>query len=137
MTDAIGTEFRSHAERRVDPGAVLALYATEGWWPERTSSQLATVLELGPAVGAWAGDRLVGFVRAVTDGAFRAYVEDVIVAPDARGAGIGQALTDHLLQLLPATVVTSLFCAEPLTALYAASGFRRTAQIVMHRQPSP
>jgi ribosomal protein S18 acetylase RimI-like enzyme len=59
------------------------------------------VLGFGPAVGAWAGDRLVGFVRAVTDGAFRAYVEDVIVAPDARGAGIGRSLIDHLLRLVP------------------------------------
>jgi ribosomal protein S18 acetylase RimI-like enzyme len=136
VTDVIGTEIRSHAERRIDPGAVLALYATEGWWPERTSTQLATVLDSGPAVGAYAGDRLVGFARAVTDGAFRTYVEDVIVAPDARGAGIGRSLTALLLQLVPATAVTSLFCAEPLTALYSASGFRPTAQIVMHHRPS-
>ena len=105
MPDVIEIEIRRHAERRIDPGAVLTLYGLEGWWPERTSLQLATVLESGPAVGAW--------------------------------AGIGQSLTEHLLQFVPATAMTSLFCAEPLTALYAASGFRPTAQIVMHHQPAP
>ena len=57
MKNVSGAEIRNHAERRIDPSAVLALYATEGWWPERTSTQVATVLNSGPAVGAWAGLR--------------------------------------------------------------------------------
>ena len=135
MPRMTGVEVSSHAERPIDPGEVIGLYAAEGWWPERSSSQLAAVLESGPAVGAWAEDRLVGFARAVTDGVFRGYVEDVIVAPDARAAGIGRLLVDRLLHLLPATAVTSLFCAPSLTGFYTDSGFRPTEQAVMHHHP--
>ncbi len=126
---------RSHAERPIDPGDVIGLYSAEGWWPERSRPQLAAVLDAGPAVGAWAGDRLVGFARAVTDGVFRAYVEDVVLAPDARGAGVGQVLVDRLLRMLPPTAVTSRFCPSSLAGFYAGSGFRPTGQVVMHRRP--
>jgi GNAT superfamily N-acetyltransferase len=72
----------------------------------------------------------------LTDGAFRAYVEDVVLTPDARGAGIGQLLVERLLQLTPPAAVTTLFCSPQLTGFYARSGFRASSQIVMHRHPS-
>ena len=50
------------------------------------------MLQASPAVGAWHGQELIGFARAVTDGILRAYVEDVIVAPGWRGRGVGRAL---------------------------------------------
>jgi ribosomal protein S18 acetylase RimI-like enzyme len=130
-----GVEVKSHAERPIDPTDVIGLYAAEGWWPERSRPELAAVLENGPAVGAWITGRLVGFGRAVTDGAFRAYVEDVVVAEDVRGAGIGRLLLDYLLEQLPPAALTSLFCSVSLTELYAGSGFHRTNQVVMHRDP--
>lgn len=126
-------EVRSHAERPIDPTDVIGLYVAEGWWPERLRPELAAVLENGPAVGAWIAGRLVGFGRAVTDGAFRAYVEDLVVAEDVRGAGIGRLLVDHLLEQLPPAAVTSLFCSESLTEFYAGSGFHGTSQVAMHR----
>ena len=135
MPERIGVEVTSHAERPIDPSGVLDLYAAEQWWPDRTRSQLAEVLEAGPAVGAWMADRLVGFARAVTDGAFRVYVEDVVVAPDARHAGIGRLLVAHLLELVPPAAVTSLFCSRDLSDFYAERGFHPTGQLVMHREP--
>jgi hypothetical protein len=77
MPEKIRLEIASQAERPIDPSAVLELYASEQWWPERTRSQVADVLRTGPAVGAWTAHRLVGFARAVTDGVFRVYVEDL------------------------------------------------------------
>jgi GNAT superfamily N-acetyltransferase len=38
-----------------------------------------------------------GFARAITDYATFAWVSDVVVAPDARGRGIGRAMVGHLL----------------------------------------
>jgi N-acetylglutamate synthase-like GNAT family acetyltransferase len=128
-------EVTSHAERPIDPSGVLELYAVEQWWPDRTRSQLVEVLERDPAVGAWIGDRLVGFACALPDGAFRVYVEDVVVGPDARHAGIRRSLVAGLLELVPTTAVTSLFCSRDLTDFYAEHGFHATSQLVMHRQP--
>ena len=131
-----GVVVSSHGERSIDPADVLDLFAAVGWWPERTRAQLAAVIQSAPAVGAWSGDRLVGFARAVTDGMFRAYLEDVVLAPDLRGEGIGQLLVTRLLEFLPPTAVTSLFCSPALTRFYAETGFRATSQVVMHRPPN-
>jgi len=81
-----------NGQREIPPEGVLELYRAEGWWPERTAEQVRAVLSSAPAVGAWHGQDLIGFARAVTDGILRAYVEDVIVSPDWRGMGVGQAL---------------------------------------------
>jgi predicted GNAT family N-acyltransferase len=115
------------------PSAVLALYRSERWWPERTEPQMASVLETAPAVGAWEHDRLVGFARAVTDGVTRAYLEDVIVLPEMRRHGVGRELVVCLLgELAPVPLVT-IFCQEGLAPFYESHGFEATRQVVLHR----
>jgi ribosomal protein S18 acetylase RimI-like enzyme len=123
----------SHTEREIPADQVLALYRAARWWPERTCEQVDLVLRGSPAVGAWQGNQLVGFARAVTDGVLRAYVEDVIVAPSRRGSGIGRALLDRLISELGATPVVTLFCSPDLVRYYEASSFLATRQVVMHR----
>ena len=104
-----GVEVMSQAERSIDPGV-------------RPSAR-------GPAT-AWSDST----ERSPT-ALFRVYVEDVVVAPDARGAGIGRLLVERLLQLAPPEAVTSLLCFPSLIDFYAANAFRPTQQVVMHRQP--
>jgi GNAT superfamily N-acetyltransferase len=123
----------SRQQRPIDPAAVTGLFGAESWWPERTAAATADVLGRGPAVGAWTGTRLIGFARAVTDGRYRAYVEDVVVAPARRSEGIAHALVGRLLGELPATALVSLFCSPRLRSLYADLGFNATQQIVVHR----
>jgi ribosomal protein S18 acetylase RimI-like enzyme len=122
-----------HRIRPVPPAGVLALYRTQGWWPERTAEQVATVLGTGSAVGAWDGEVLVGFGRAVTDGVLRAYLEDIVVAPGYWRTGLGRRLVDALLAELGPVPVVSLFCAADLTPFYESAGFRTTRQVVLHR----
>jgi GNAT superfamily N-acetyltransferase len=122
------------SERPVDVADLLILFQAEGWWPRCTEGAMAEVIAAGPAVGAWVGERLVGFARAVTDGAFRAYVEDVVVAESARRSGVARGLVEALLEQLPAGAVVSLFCSPDLQALYAGVDFKPTRQLVMHRE---
>ena len=133
MVDFPDSAVLPHSEREIPAEGVLGLYRAADWWPERTAEQVRAVLRASPAVGAWHGEDLIGFARAVTDGVLRAYVEDVVVSPDWRGAGIGQALLAGLLgQLGPIPVVT-LFCSPDLARYYEAASFTRTRQVVMHR----
>jgi GNAT superfamily N-acetyltransferase len=122
-----------HGQREIPAEGVLELYRAEGWWPERTAEQVRAVLRAAPAVGAWHGQELIGFARAVTDGVLRAYVEDVIVSPGWRGAGVGRALLAGLIKQLEPIPVVTLFCSPSLVAHYEASSFRTTRQVVMHR----
>jgi ribosomal protein S18 acetylase RimI-like enzyme len=122
-----------HATRAISSSGVRALYDEAGWWPERCPEDIDAVLALGPAFGAWSGDELVGFVRAVSDGRFRAYVEDVVVAAAHRKRGVGFRLMEAMLRELSNIDVVSLFCEDSLVDLYGRSGFRVTGQRVLHR----
>lgn len=48
-------------------------------------------------VSAWEGDQLVGFARALTDGAFNAYISTVAVLPAYQRRGIGRELVRRLM----------------------------------------
>jgi GNAT superfamily N-acetyltransferase len=127
-----------YAQRDIPAEGVLALYRAAGWWPERTADQVRAVLQASPAVGAWHGQDLIGFARAVSDGILRAYVKDVIVSPSWRGRGVGRALLDGLTEQLRLVPVVTLFCSPDLVPYYEASSFKKTRQVVMHRNgPTP
>ncbi|WP_152361333.1 GNAT family N-acetyltransferase [Microlunatus speluncae] len=128
-------EIRTHQDRPIDPPGIRRLYDGEGWWPEpaRDEPSIIRMLAGGPAVGAWRDDELVGFVRAVTDGVFRAYIEDMVVGSGVRGQGVGARLLERLHQELAEIDVISLFCHRDLDGFYEAAGYTFTGQHVAHR----
>lgn len=72
--------------------------------------------------------------RAVSDGHFRAYIEDVCVHPAYRRQGIASAMLTQLLDALAHIETTSLFCEPELIGLYAPPGFKsRRSHVVLHR----
>lgn len=130
-------EILPRGEREIPSSVVRLLYQQEGWWQERSEDDLAAVIASGPAVGAWKGDQLVGFARAVSDGRFRAYVEDVVVDTAHRGSGCGAALMAALHAELSGIDVVSLFCHEDLVGFYEQAGYRFTHQRIAHRVARP
>ncbi len=124
-----------HNERPIEPQAVKTLYASVGWWPERSEREIAEVLHNFPAVAAWDEQQLVGFVRAVTDGHFRAFIEDVVVHPRYQHTGIGQLLLRRLSEALLDIEIVTLFCEPALISFYEQQGFQVfPQQKVMHRK---
>lgn len=87
-------EIRALAGDDVDADQVTALYAAVGWTAyTRDPAVLRAALRGSSYVaGAFAGDRLVGLLRAVSDDATICYVQDVLVDPSAQRAGVGRAL---------------------------------------------
>lgn len=123
----------SHKARPIPPAGVRALLDEEGWWPSRTEGNIASLLALGPAVGARDGQELIAFARAVTDGEARAYLEDVVVKRDHRGGGIGTELVRRLHRELGADVTVSAFFHPSLGDFYRRLGYVSTRQVVAHR----
>ncbi len=79
----------------------LAKLFEQAGWHHRTQDlgRLARVVT-GSAfvVSAWDADRLVGFARAISDGASDAHISTVAVADEYRRKGIGQELIRRLLE---------------------------------------
>jgi ribosomal protein S18 acetylase RimI-like enzyme len=105
--------------------AIQRLSSAEGWpTPERRPDEaLAAWKASWPALVALEADQVVGFVRALTDGAITLYVMELLVAPAQQRKGIGRLLLDtcHLLYPRTRLEVTS---AEMAQSFYGAHGFR-------------
>ncbi|MBO0779430.1 MAG: GNAT family N-acetyltransferase [Ktedonobacteraceae bacterium] len=124
-----------HEERPIDPQEVLALYALFGWWPDRTTEEIAYVLNNDLAVGAWDEGQLVGFARVVSDHCFHTYIEDVMVHPTYQKISIGSLILSRLMEALPTTEIVTLFCQAELVPFYEKQGFRAfPSQVIMHRK---
>lgn len=122
-------------ERPVAPADVKRLYDGAGWWPERDLEDISAANAGSVCVGAWQGERLVGFARAISDGRHRAYVEDVVVDPEARGSGVGIMVVRALCDALADVRIVSLFCEPERVSFYEANGFRPShMQVMMHRE---
>lgn len=126
-------EIEAHRTRSIPSAGVRALFDREGWWPDRDERQLARPLELGPAVAGWRGQEVVAFARAVTDGMYRAYVEDVVVRHDHRRHGIGSRLIRALHEEVGGQMIVTAFFHTPLTPFYGRMGYMPTRQVVAHR----
>ena len=71
--------------RAAEPAEVLRLLRQTSWGARRTLEDVRTALSVAPMhAGAWEDGRLVGFARAVTDGVYRGFIEDVVIDEPGR-----------------------------------------------------
>ncbi|MEB9454947.1 GNAT family N-acetyltransferase [Bacillus anthracis] len=108
-------------------------YDSVGWWPERKEIDIQKMLKNSIAIGVWKENELIGFAIVVSDGVFRAYIEDVVVHESVRNKGIGEKMLTMLLEEISYIDIVSLFCGEKLITFYGQQQFQATKQIVMHR----
>jgi ribosomal protein S18 acetylase RimI-like enzyme len=128
-------EICSYAEKPIKAIDVMELYQNVGWWQERLKQDIEEMLNKQLSVGAWRDNTLIGFARAVTDGKFRAYIEDVVIHHSFQKEGIGTKLIEKLLEDLSHIDVISLFCEEHLIPFYQKNNFKYSkSQFVMHRK---
>lgn len=122
---------------RVDGDAVWRLLSEHAYWGRWRGRpdfdrQLAGAWRV---VGAYdvASGALVGFARAISDGASIAYLADVIVDPAVRGQGIGQAIVAHLIEHGPGADFRWLLHTADAHGLYERFGFRPPDSTVLER----
>ncbi len=68
--------------------------------------------------------RLVGFGRAISDGAYQAALYDIAVVPQFQGEGFGKLIVEKLLEKLP-EVHVMLYAAPRKEDFYKQFGFRK------------
>ena len=119
-------------ERPVEPEDLLPLFQQTGWAGKRTLEGIRRMLAATPvALGAWQGDRLVGFARAITDGVYRALIDDVVVEKSLRGQGVGSELIQRLTERLSDVEEVFLRCGKDVAGFYEKHHFRPTKSIVL------
>ncbi|MDD1501776.1 GNAT family N-acetyltransferase [Lysinibacillus xylanilyticus] len=128
-------QFLSFSERPIKGTELMMLYKNAGWWAERKENDIENMLKKDISIGAWIDGNLIGFARAVSDGKFRAYIEDVVIHNEFQKAGLGTTLVSKLLDELSHIDVISLFCGEELIPFYEKNNFKFSkSQYVLHRK---
>lgn len=124
-------QYKSHT--RPAPADVLRLLHQTTWAKNRTLAPVAAMIERSLCVSATTADgRLVGFARALTDGHYRAFIEDVVVDEAHRGQGIGRGLVETLLAELTTIEEIILACSDENISFYERFGFAGSTGNYMH-----
>lgn len=110
------------ADLAADFDAILAIYKANRWSHARHPDRLRIALKRADlALVAVQDDRVVGFVRTMSDGAFAVYIADILVLPDVQRQGIGSRLLRAVLDHYP----MKTFHHQVLIAERDADGFYR------------
>ena len=119
-------------DREIKLEQLQGLLRQTGWANQRSIEGIQTMLDGTPlTLGAWEGDRLIGFVRVITDGIYRALIDDVVVEESKRGTGIGSELMRRIIERLAEVEEVFLHCGEQVVSFYEQHRFERSHGVVM------
>jgi ribosomal protein S18 acetylase RimI-like enzyme len=97
-----------------------------GWPnPPGVEHRLAILQAASEVIVARASDGVVGFVTAITDGTFAAFLPLLEVRSDAQGLGIGSELVNRMLVRLRTCYSIDLVCDDDVVPFYERLGGTR------------
>lgn len=122
---------------RIDVDVVWRFMSTEAYWARwRDRSQVERQLAgAWRVLGAYRTDTgaMVGFARAISDGVALAYLADVFVVSEARGAGLGKALISAMIDESPGADFRWMLHTADAHSLYRRFGFREADATYLER----
>jgi GNAT superfamily N-acetyltransferase len=127
--------------RRVDRDMLWAFLSQEAYWGRwRTRSvveqQLDSAWRVVGVYQAGAGE-MVGFARAISDGAGFAYLADVFIDKDHRGHGLGVELVATMIDRGPGATFRWTLHTSDAHGLYERFGFTRPDRTYLERPGRP
>lgn len=117
------------------PAELKRLFAHTGWAADRPLQGIAKQIAATQVhATAWSGGVLIAYARAMTDGIYRALIDDVVVDPEFRRRRVGQELLRSLKEYLTAVEEVHLICDDTVKPFYETLGFRRETEnnLMMH-----
>lgn len=126
---------------RLDRDTLVAFLTEQVYWAKwRGSAEINAQFDSAwRVVGAYHREsgRLVGFARALSDGLALAYLADVFVDPDHRGAGLGVALVKAMIDDGPGAHFRWMLHTADAHDLYRKFGFAEPDRTYLERPATP
>jgi GNAT superfamily N-acetyltransferase len=108
----------------IAPDVVLELFRHVDWARHRSIETVAAALpQTTLLLTGWQRGRCVAMLRALSDGVYRALIEDVIVHPDYRGRCYGRRLLEDALTHPRIRHVEEVVLFTGVPAFYERLGF--------------
>lgn len=99
------------------------LFLSVGWYPKRLVTAMRNSTHV---ISAWDGDRLIGLLRALDDGATIAFLHYVLVDPKYQGRHIGYELMKRIMKNFTDLLHVKVIPSDPRTiTFYERYGFRQ------------
>ena len=117
----------------------MALFNSVGWISGKYPQQLVKAMQGSATVfSAWDGEKLVGLINVLDDGAMAAYIHCLLVNPNWHGKGIGSELVRRVREKYKSYLYLTLVAEERKNvAFYEKLGFsaetRATPMMIMNR----
>jgi len=112
-------------DRSVSAAQFRRLSEQTGWARGRVEADITFSLQNSFAVlGVWDADHLIGVARIISDGRFRALIDDVIIDEAYRGRGIGAQMMRQILERCSHIEEMKLGCGPEVAGFYAQFGFK-------------
>ena len=108
----------------------------EGWSKPLSEDELLRVIKGSTHVVLAqdaVGGHVIGFITAVSDGTFAAYIPLLEVLPLFRGQGIGTQLVNRMLEKLRDYRMVDLMCDTNLVGFYQRFSLRRMGGMGLRR----
>ena len=104
-------------------------------WPTPPSPTTHLRILEGSAyiVLALEGDRVIGFVSAISDGVLSAYISLLEVLPNHQGRGVGRELVTRINLLLEGLYMIDVLCDDDVLAFYERLGFQAARGAMIRR----
>ena len=110
-------------------GEAAELYCEAGWMEHPDAEAVSVMLRNSYAVSAaFHGERLIGFMRAFSDGISDAYMLDLVVKSEYRKLGVGRTILENLADHLKEKGIDWVLCVG---APGTDSFYERTSAVPM------
>lgn len=118
---------------------LVALYQDEWWSKGRQIEDVRELLAHSDFIFGFAdaSQNLAAFARVLTDRVYKAFIFDVIIAPEFRDKGLGKRLVDAILNhpVISRVKHVELYCQPDKVTFYEQWGFSKdTGGIVLMRK---
>jgi len=111
---------------------LLKLFNQTSWAKKRSIDGTRTLLENTQIFVTIRKDNiLIGYGRAISDGIYRALVDDIVIDENYREKGLGKDILSVLLEKLQAVDEIFLNTGEHLEVFYEKFGFERAKCLTM------